>query len=62
MRNEGIKRVHDARQSRGRSRMIRKAVRTILAGIMDILFVLAVGCWLGIGFGLGMSLLYTWII
>lgn len=62
MRNEGIKRVRDARQSRGRSRMIRKAVRTIFGGIMDILFVLAVGCWLGIGCGLGMSLFYTWIM
>lgn len=62
MRNEGIKRVHEARQSRGRNRTIRKAVRTIFGGIMDILFVLAVGCWFGIGFGLGLLLFYAWLM
>lgn len=62
MQNEGIKRVRDARQSRGHSRRIRKAVQKIFTGIVDILFVMAVGCWIGIGFGLGLSLFYAWLM
>lgn len=61
MQNEGIKRVREARQSKHRRQKMWATVRTLFAGIMDILFVMAVGCWIGIGFGIGVMLALTWI-
>lgn len=57
----GIKRVQDARRDRNFWQRIWAAGSKIIGGIRDIIFVIAIGCLIGIGFGIGMALFFTWM-
>lgn len=61
MQNEGIKRVREARQSSDLRQRIWKAAGEVTEAILNTLFLAAVGCLIGIGFGVGMMLFFTWM-
>lgn len=60
MQSEGIKRVRNARQSRDLRKRIWKEVKEIAEAIISVLFLVAVGCLIGIGFGIGVAF-YAWM-